>query len=138
MPSRLQRQQQAVQPEQNTVMQDAMMQAFGSNQDRIAALNQRQGNTGPDQMPLHQQRGELARKQGRLTYQAGRETHGKGSWETQGSNRGPHITPIKEHLATGRHEWCDVCGAATKRLVFGKRFSQPCFIGYRLHVSHQR
>ena len=140
MPSQLQHRQSESEADNGAVVQDAWLQAFGSNQDRIARLTQSAGNDEKEEKPLHQQRGELARKQGRLSYEAGQELHGKDTWETQGRNRGPLITPMKEaNHATGQdsYEWCGMfVGHAYQKAGIRKEIlsSLVFWSGYRLHL----
>lgn len=89
---------------------------------------------------LRQIRGELAAKQARITYQEGQQRHGNGSWETNGANRGPLITPLKEsNRASSRdnYEWCGMyVGHAFKKAGIREEIlrSLVFWSGYRLHL----
>ena len=88
---------------------------------------------------LQQTRGELAVRQGRLTYLEGQALYGNGSWEVSGSNRGPLITTIKESNrldGNDSFEWCGMyVGHAYKKAgIRDEIFKKLVFwSGYRLH-----
>jgi hypothetical protein len=97
------------------------------------------GVTVPEKT-VRQIRGEMAAKQSRLTYQEGQKKHGTGSWETNGSNRGPLITPLKEaNRATSKdnYEWCGMfVGHSFKKAGIRDEIlrSLVFWSGYRLHL----
>lgn len=85
-------------------------------------------------------RGELAVRQARLDYTAGKELHGEGSWETQGNNRGPMLTPMNQsNFASGQegYEWCGIYvgHAHAKAGIRPEILKKNVFwSGYRLHL----
>ena len=86
------------------------------------------------------QRGELAIRQARLDYLAGKKIHGEGSWETQGSNRGPMLTPMnKANYSPPQegYEWCGmyVGNAHAKAGIRPEILKKNVFwSGHRLHL----
>ncbi len=88
-----------------------------------------------------EERGAAAAKSARIAYTEGQKTHGEGSWETYGSNKGPWVNKFKGANNAGgnenSYEWCGMfvgynyakAGVRTeilKNLVF--------WSGYRLHL----
>lgn len=59
----------------------------------------------PSANPTVAERGELAARAARQMYAEGLETHGTGSWETQGSNWGPLIEELKESNNSANGAW---------------------------------
>lgn len=56
-----------------------------------------------------EKRGELAVRQARQTYVKGQSLYGEGSWETQGSNKGPLIKELNQanhSNGSKNYEWC--------------------------------
>ncbi|MCB9743719.1 MAG: peptidoglycan-binding protein [Alphaproteobacteria bacterium] len=55
------------------------------------------------------ERGAMAAKSARIEYLRGRDVHGSGSWETQGTNQGPLVNEFKQSNRAGANStyaWC--------------------------------
>jgi hypothetical protein len=122
------------------ISQNHHTDANPSDQKWIVAIDllKKLGATVPEKS-LNQSRGELAVRQGRLSYMEGQALHGDGSWETYGTNQGPLITPIKEaNRASGsdNYEWCGMyVGNAYKKAGIRDEIikSLVFWSGYRLY-----
>ena len=130
-----------------SMTQDTMMEAESTEENQnssslawLAAVNvlEQLGAKVPEKS-VRQTGGELAVRQGRLTYLEGQALYGDGSWEVSGANRGPLITPLKEsNKASGRddYKWCGMFVGHTykKAGIRDEIFNNLVFwSGYRLH-----
>ncbi len=108
-------------------------------------------NSGKDEEPstptdtnydtLSEERGALAAKSGRLAYTEGKKTHGEGSWESYGSNKGPWVNKFKGANYGGgndnSYEWCGMyVGYNFARAGVRKEMLKHLVFwsGYRLHL----
>ena len=81
-----------------------------SNSMMLAQLQERSRQDQHPDQDLAEERGELAVKQARITYQQGQAIHGNSSWETQGANAGPLLTPLNQANYASGHEGYEWCG----------------------------
>ena len=83
--------------------------------------------------------GDAAVQAAYLTYLAGVEQHGEGSWETGGSNRGELVDQIQadNHASGSGYEWCGMfIGHSYKKAGIRAEILQRLVFwsGYRLHL----
>lgn len=85
-------------------------------------------------------RGALAAKSARITYTEGQKTHGSGTWETKGANKGPWVNKFKEANHAGASADLPWCGMFVgyhyaKAGVRSEIIKNLAFwSGYRLHL----
>jgi len=115
----------------------------------ISSTKTNSGSTGTtvgsDSGPVHygdtaEERGAAAAKSARLTYTAGQKTHGSGSWETYGANKGPWVNKFKEANGVSNSSDMPWCGMFVgynyvKAGIRSEIIKHLAFwSGYRLHL----
>lgn len=85
----------------------------------------------PSANPTVAERGELAARAARQMYAEGLETHGTGSWETQGSNWGPLIEELKESNNSANGSWAQ--GLPWCGMFVGHQYNQ---VGIRQEIMN--
>ncbi len=86
----------------------------------------------PSANPTVAERGELAARAARQMYAEGLETHGTGSWETQGSNWGPLIEELKESNNSANGAWAQ--GLPWCGMFVGHQYNQ---VGIREEIMNK-